>query len=147
MLEKLSSWHNQFWYGVDPIEVRTVKAELAKAFRASQNPSRTGQMFYHACLSLRPDCIEPLIITLQPIGPDGKVIHKEPSEEDIPIELLHAHLKWKAYHERLADAKEWIDRDHTKHLESIERVGQLKARLAELIGEPACQKYCNSLII
>lgn len=146
MFGMLSNWHNSFWFGVDSAEVKAVKEELRVALHRSQNPSRVGQMFYSACVGLRPECFEPLIITLQPIGPDGQVIHKEPSERDIPQEYLADHLKWKAYHERLADARSWMDRDHEKHLESIEQVGRLKAQLAELIGEPACQKYCNSLI-
>ena len=102
MFGRLSNWHNSFWFW-DSAEVKAVKEELRVAFHRSQNPGRVGQMFYSACVGLRPECVEPLIITLQPIGLDGQVIHKDPSEEDIPQEYLAAHLKWKAYHERLAD--------------------------------------------
>lgn len=117
----LDDLHSRIWFKSEPPEATQIKRDLRKAFYESRHPSHVGQHFYNAAVSMRPTSREPLIIQV-------------------------AHIEWRLYRDRLADANAWMGHDLQKQVDAVERIGTLQKQLAVLIGEREMRKFCEDLV-
>jgi len=143
----LSDLHDRIWFKEDTPEVTRIKSELRDAFFTSQHPPHTGTYMYRAVTGSGPSGFKPLIIQLQPIGPDEAKAPLTPIEDLAQLSPARqaAYYQWEIYERQLADAKKQMDEDHKTQVDAVMRMGELQRLLADKIGKRAMQEFCYSL--